>query len=216
MNIILGGIMKETYPFKLKPLPYAYEALEPYIDQETMHYHHDKHLQAYVDNLNKALEEHPELHGKTLIELLQNLESLPEAIQTAVRNNGGGVLNHNLYFDGMTPDSPKAPVGKLAEAIDRDFGSFEIFKEAFKKAALGRFGSGWAWLVSDKDGKLQIVSTPNQDVPMNLKVNPILEIDVWEHAYYLKYKNQRAAYIDNWFNVVDWNRAEELYNKPII
>lgn len=208
--------MKETYPFKLKPLPYAYEALEPYIDQETMHYHHDKHLQAYVDNLNKALEEHPELHGKTLIELLQNLESLPEAIQTAVRNNGGGVLNHNLYFDGMTPDSPKAPVGKLAEAIDRDFGSFEIFKEAFKKAALGRFGSGWAWLVSDKDGKLQIVSTPNQDVPMNLKVNPILEIDVWEHAYYLKYKNQRAAYIDNWFNVVDWNRAEELYNKPII
>ena len=208
--------MKETYPFKLKSLPYDYDALEPFIDKETMHYHHDKHHLAYVNNLNKALENYPELHDKTLIWLLQNLENLPEAIQTAVRNNGGGVLNHNLFFDGMTPASSKAPVGRLAEAINRDFGSFENFKETFKKAALGRFGSGWAWLVSDENGNLKIVSTANQDVPMNLRVNPILEIDVWEHAYYLKYQNRRAEYIDNWFNVIDWNKAEELYNTPLV
>lgn len=208
--------MKETYPFKLKPLPYDYDALEPYIDRETMHFHHDKHHQTYVDNLNKTLENYPELHKKTLVELLQNLEVLPEEIQTAVRNNGGGVLNHNLYFDGMTPASTKAPEGKLAEAINQAFGSFENFKETFKKAALGRFGSGWVWLVSDENGNLKIISTPNQDVPMNLKVNPILEIDVWEHAYYLKYQNRRAEYIDNWFNVIDWKKAEEIYKHPII
>ncbi|HEY8395528.1 MAG TPA: superoxide dismutase, partial [Bacilli bacterium] len=158
--------MKETYPFKLKPLPYDYDALEPYIDRETMHFHHDKHHQTYVDNLNKTLENYPELHKKTLVELLQNLEVLPEEIQTAVRNNGGGVLNHNLFFDGMTPASTKAPEGKLAEAINQAFGSFENFKETFKKAALGRFGSGWVWLVSDENGNLKIISTPNQDVPM--------------------------------------------------
>lgn len=208
--------MKETYPFKLKPLPYDYDALEPYIDRETMHFHHDKHHQTYVDNLNKTLENYPELHKKTLVELLQNLEVLPEEIQTAVRNNGGGVLNHNLFFDGMTPASTKAPEGKLAEAINQAFGSFENFKETFKKAALGRFGSGWVWLVSDENGNLKIISTPNQDVPMNLKVNPILEIDVWEHAYYLKYQNRRAEYIDNWFNVIDWKKAEEIYKHPII
>lgn len=208
--------MKETYPFKLKSLPYAYDALEPFIDKETMHLHHDKHHQAYVNNLNKALENYPELHNKTLIELLQNLNELPEEIQTAVRNNGGGVLNHNLFFDGMTPDSTKKPVGRLAEAIDRTFGSFDNFKETIKKAALGRFGSGWAWLVSDENDNLKIVSTPNQDVPFNLKVNPILEIDVWEHAYYLKYQNRRAEYIDNWFNVIDWNKAEDIYNKPLV
>lgn len=208
--------MKETYPFKLKPLPYDYDALEPYIDRETMHFHHDKHHQTYVDNLNKTLENYPELHKKTLVELLQNLEVLPEEIQTTVRNNGGGVLNHNLYFDGMTPASTKAPEGKLAEAINQAFGSFENFKETFKKAALGRFGSGWVWLVSDENGNLKIISTPNQDVPMNLKVNPILEIDVWEHAYYLKYQNRRAEYIDNWFNVIDWKKAEEIYKHPII
>ncbi|HHX80959.1 MAG TPA: superoxide dismutase [Acholeplasmataceae bacterium] len=208
--------MKTTYPFELKPLPYAYDALEPFIDKETMHLHHDKHHQAYVNNLNKALENYPELHNKTLLELLQNLKKLPEEIQTAVRNNGGGVFNHNLFFDGMTPDSSKMPVGNLAKAIDRAFGSFENFKETFKKAALGRFGSGWAWLVSDENGDVKIVSTANQDVPLNLTVNPILEIDVWEHAYYLKYQNRRAEYIDNWFNVIDWNKAEYIYNNPLI
>lgn len=208
--------MKTTYPFELKPLPYAYDALEPFIDKETMHLHHDKHHQAYVNNLNKALENYPELHNKTLLELLQNLKKLPEEIQTAVRNNGGGVFNHNLFFDGMTPDSSKMPIGNLAKAIDRAFGSFENFKETFKKAALGRFGSGWAWLVSDENGDVKIVSTANQDVPLNLTVNPILEIDVWEHAYYLKYQNRRAEYIDNWFNVIDWNKAEYIYNNPLI
>ena len=181
-----------------------------------MHLHHDKHHQSYVNNLNKALENYPELHNKTLLELLQNLKKLPEEIQTAVRNNGGGVFNHNLFFDGMTPDSSKMPVGNLAKAIDRAFGSFENFKETFKKAALGRFGSGWAWLVSDENGDVKIVSTANQDVPLNLTVNPILEIDVWEHAYYLKYQNRRAEYIDNWFNVIDWNKAEYIYNNPLI
>jgi len=205
--------MKNTYPFELKPLAYDYNALEPYIDEATMHLHHDKHLLAYVNNLNAALENYPELHNKTLEELLSNIHALPNEIQTKVRNNGGGVFNHNLYFDLMAPNSPKKPVGKLAEAIDATFGSFEKFKETFKKAAMDRFGSGWAWLVADKDNKLMILSTPNQDVPLNLEVKPILAIDVWEHAYYLKYQNRRAEYIDNFFEVINWEKANELYSK---
>lgn len=203
--------MSKTYPFKLENLPYDYNALEPYIDEDTMHYHHDKHLQAYVNNLNSALENHPELHNKTLEDLLKNLNTLPTEIQTKVKNNGGGVFNHNLYFDLMTPDSPKKPVGKLAEAIDAKFGSFEKFKETFKKAALDRFGSGWAWLVADKNNELMVVSTPNQDVPLQLEVKPLLLIDVWEHAYYLKYQNRRGDYIDNFFNVVDWEKVNKLF-----
>lgn len=203
--------MSKTYPFKLENLPYDYNALEPYIDEDTMHYHHDKHLQAYVNNLNSALENHPELHNKTLEDLLKNVNTLPTDIQTKVRNNGGGVFNHNLYFDLMTPNSPKKPVGKLAEAIDAKFGSFDKFKETFKKAALDRFGSGWAWLVADKNNELMVVSTPNQDVPLQLEVKPLLLIDVWEHAYYLKYQNRRGDYIDNFFNVVDWEKVNKLF-----
>ena len=151
------------------------------------------------------------MHNKTLEDLLKNLNSLPTEIQTKVRNNGGGVFNHNLFFDLMTPNSTKKPVGKLAEAIDEQFGSFEKFKETFKQAAMGRFGSGWAWLVADKNNELMIVSTPNQDVPLQLEVKPLLGLDVWEHAYYLKYQNRRAEYVDNFFEVIDWEKVNKLY-----
>lgn len=207
--------MKKTYPFELPALPYAYDALEPYVDKETNMLHHGKHFQAYVNNLNAAIEKYPELHQKDLVELLQNLDALPTEIRTAVRNNGGGVYNHDFYFGIMTPNALGKPVGKLAKAIDEQFGSFEAFKENFHKAALSQFGSGWAWLVADKDGKLQIVTTPNQDVPLNLTVTPIIAIDVWEHAYYLRYQNRRGDYVLNWFNVVNWEKAEEQYQKAM-
>jgi len=203
--------MNKTYPFTLEKLPYDYNALEPYIDAATMHYHHDKHHQAYVNNLNNALENHPELHDKTLEYLLKNLNTLPSDVQTKIKNNGGGVYNHNLFFDLMTPSSPKKPVGKLAKAIDEKYGSFDNFKETFKKAAMDRFGSGWAWLVVDQNNELMIVSTPNQDVPLQLSVKPLLLIDVWEHAYYLNYQNRRADYIENFFNVIDWQKVNDLY-----
>ena len=206
---------KNTYPFKLEPLPYAYDALEPYFDKATMEFHHDKHHLTYVNNLNATLENHPELHDKTLVELLQNLDKLPEDLRVKVRNNGGGVLNHNLFFSSLTPNSTKEPVGKLAKAIETKFGSFAAFKETFKNAALGRFGSGWAWLVVDKNKDLLVVSTPNQDVPLNLDVTILIEIDVWEHAYYLKYQNRRAEYIDNYFSVVDWKKADEIYTNAV-
>jgi len=201
----------QTYPFKAKPLPYSYYGLEPYIDRETMFFHHDKHYQSYVDNLNKALENYPQYHNMTLPELLKNLSNLPNEIRTKVRNNGGGAYNHGLFFDVMTPKSTKEPHGNLATAINKKYSSYSNFKEKFKKAALDRFGSGWAWLVKDKNGELMIVSTPNQDVPLDLEVSPVLMLDVWEHAYYLKYQNLRGDYIDNWFNVVDWEKAEENY-----
>ncbi|MDI9507204.1 MAG: superoxide dismutase [Bacillota bacterium] len=204
---------KQNYPFTLMPLPYDYDALEPYIDKETMHYHHDKHHQAYVDNLNKALANHPEFHHLTLEELLSNLEKLPAEIQTAVRNNGGGVYNHNLFWLAMTPQPLGKPIGKLAEAINERFGSYEEFKNEFKKAALSRFGSGWAWLVSDKNNRVDIISTPTQNTPLEQGLRPLLPLDVWEHAYYLKYQNRRGDYIDNWFNIVDWQQAEKLFAK---
>lgn len=209
--IILGGICMNKYPFQLEALPYDYNALEPYIDKETMHYHHDKHHQAYVDNLNKALEGYPQFHQMSLVDLLKNLDNLPAEIQAKVRNNGGGVYNHNLFFKILTPKSTKKPFGELEKAINQKFGSFENFKETFKKAALERFGSGWAWLVKDKNNELMIISTPNQDVPLKLEVQPILALDVWEHAYYLKYQNRRGEYIVNFFEVIDWNKAEDLY-----
>nr|WP_312645425.1 superoxide dismutase [Hydrogenoanaerobacterium sp.] len=201
--------MADHYPFELQPLPYAYDALEPYIDTETMHLHHDKHLGTYVENLNKTLANYPRFHDWSLTQLLTNLGRIPRPIQTAVRNNGGGVYNHNLYFSGMTPDSTREPVGALADAIMQQFGSYDIFKQRLKQAGLDRFGSGWAWLVSDGAGKLQILSTPNQDVPLPLC--PIVVMDVWEHAYYLKYHNLRANYIDNWFNTINWPVANERY-----
>lgn len=201
----------EHYPFSLIPLPYAYDALEPYIDTETMRLHHDKHLKAYVDNLNKALSSYPQYHMWTLTQLISNTSNLPKNIQIAVRNNAGGVYNHNLYFSLMHTPAYEIPKGKLAVAIVSTFGSMERFKENFKQAALDRFGSGWAWLVMNSNGKIGIVSTPNQDTPLCQGLCPILLIDVWEHAYYLKYQNRRPEYIDNWFNVINWNEAEQNY-----
>lgn len=205
--------MNNNYPFKLKPLTYAYDAFEPYIDKETMMFHHDKHLQTYVDNLNNTLKDYPDLQNQTLEALLMNLDKLPAEIRGKVQNNGGGVFNHNLYFGLMTPASTKAPVGKVKAAIEQKFGSFDNFKKLFKEAALGRFGSGWAWLVKDEKGELAIVSTPNQDVPSALKVKPLLLIDVWEHAYYLKYQNRRGEYVDNFMNVINWELVEQYYNQ---
>lgn len=205
--------MSKTYPFTIDKLPYDYNALEPYIDTETMHFHHDKHHQAYANNLNNALENYPKLHNKTLEDLLKDINTLPIEIQTKIKNNAGGVYNHDLYFGLMMPNSPKKPVGEIALAIDRKFGSFDNFKETFKKAALDRFGSGWAWLVADKNNELMVISTPNQDVPLQLEVNPLLLIDVWEHAYYLKYQNKRTDYIDNFFNVINWENVNQLYIK---
>lgn len=202
--------MNKTYPFQLEALPYAYDALEPYIDSLTVQIHHDRHVQTYVDNLNKALEGSAEHQNLRLEELLLNLSDLPASIQTAVRNNGGGVYNHNLYFAGMKKDGSELD-GVLKDAILKKFGSFDEFKNSFKAAGLGRFGSGWAWLAVDANNELVIVSTPNQDTVLADGLKPVLAMDVWEHAYYLKYQNKRADYIDNFFHVVDWKKAEDLY-----
>lgn len=198
--------------FKLPELNYSYEALEPHIDQLTMETHHSKHHQAYVDNANKALEGHDKFKDMDIEELLKSLDQLPEDIKTAVRNNAGGHYNHTLFWEIMSPEGGGNPEGELAKKIEEDLGGMDKFKEEFKKKALGQFGSGWAWLVLD-NGKLDIVSTPNQDNPISEGKTPLLGIDVWEHAYYLKYKNKRADYIDSWWNVVDWKKVEEKFNK---
>ena len=190
--------------FELPKLPYAVDALEPYIDAQTMTIHHDKHHQAYVTNLNGAIEKHPELAGKSLEDLLMDLNSVPEDIRTVVRNHGGGTWNHTMFWEIMGPNAGGAPKGQLAQAVDSAFGSFDAFKADFEKAANGRFGSGWAWLVQKGNG-LSIVSTANQDNPMSEGMKPVLGIDVWEHAYYLKYQNRRAEYVTNWWNVVNWD-----------
>lgn len=194
-------------PHTLAPLPYAFDALEPHIDAQTMQIHHGKHHQAYVTNLNTALDKHPALQNKPLEDLLSGLGGIPEEIRTAVRNNGGGHWNHTLFWQLMAPNAGGAPAGALADAITSAFGSFDSFKEKFAAAAMGRFGSGWAWLVSD-GRKLSITSTPNQDNPLMDGVPAsriLLGLDVWEHAYYLKYQNRRADYITSWWNAVDWN-----------
>ncbi|MGQ9926971.1 MAG: superoxide dismutase [Chloroflexaceae bacterium] len=198
-------------PFELPPLPYAYNALEPHIDEATMHYHHDNHHQTYVTNLNNAIAKHLELKDKGLEELLRNLDAVPEDIRTAVRNNGGGHWNHTFFWEIMTPGGSHEPTGTLAAAIISDFGSFAAFQEQFKAAALGRFGSGWAWLVANNNGALSITSTPNQDNPLMEGKIAILGVDVWEHAYYLKYQYRRAAYIDAWWNTVNWDKVAERY-----
>ena len=203
--------MNKHYPFENPPLPYAYDALEPYIDTLTMHLHHDRHLQTYIDNLNKALADYPALHGMSLEQLLTNADRLPAAIQTAVTNNGGGVYNHIFYFNGMSPSDTRNQAGELAGAIVQDFGSVDAFFEAFKKAALAVFGSGYAWLVIDRSGNLKIVKLANQNTPIAKGLCPIVTIDVWEHAYYLKHYNERAKYVDDWFHVADWSRAGKLY-----
>jgi superoxide dismutase, Fe-Mn family len=194
-----------AYPFKLPELGYAYNALEPHIDAQTMEIHHSKHHAAYTNNLNAALEKHPDLQGREAEDLIRNLLSVPEDIRTAVRNNGGGYINHNLFWQIMQPGGSNKPTGKLASEIDSAFGSFDAFKEAVAKAGTTRFGSGWAWLVTDAGGKLQVTSTPNQDSPISDGLTPLLGLDVWEHAYYLKYQNKRPDYITAWWNVVNWD-----------
>lgn len=189
-------------------LPYDYDALEPYIDTETMHYHHDKHFKTYVDQLNKALEPYVQYHNWSLTKLLRNLDQLPKELQMSVRKNGGGVYNHTLYFDSMRKGGRHVPKGPLATLIDQIFGSYENLRTEMKKAGLNRFGSGWAWLVADSPYGLEIITTLNQDVPLEENKWPLLPLDVWEHAYYLKHKNERDQYIDDWFHVVDWRTIE--------
>lgn len=190
--------------FELPPLPYAYDALEPHIDTLTMQIHHDKHHAAYVNNLNAALEKHPELSFADIGALVMSLDKVPEDIRTAVRNNAGGHFNHTLFWEIMGPKGGGAPKGALADAINAAFGSFDEFKSKLKAAGAGRFGSGWAWLVADKNG-LSVMSTPNQDSPAMEMKAPVLGVDVWEHAYYLKYQNRRPDYLDAWWNVVNWD-----------
>jgi superoxide dismutase, Fe-Mn family len=199
-------------PSELPSLPYAFEALEPHIDAQTMQIHHDKHHATYVTNLNKALADHPQLDAKPLHELLANLNSVPEGIRTAVRNNGGGHWNHTFFWKIMGPGKGGTPSGKLAEAIAASFESFDKFKTNIETAGLGRFGSGWAWLILNRTGKLEILSTPNQDNPLMDGLKPILGVDVWEHAYYLKYQNRRADYLKAWWNVVDWNAVAQHFD----
>ncbi|HVX58174.1 MAG TPA: superoxide dismutase [Candidatus Saccharimonadales bacterium] len=198
--------------FKLPDLPYAFEALEPHIDAKTMEIHHDKHHAAYVEKLNAALEAHEDLQKMDIVELITNLDKVPEDIRTTVRNNGGGHANHSFFWTIMSPDGGGEAGGPLAESINQTFGSFEDFKSQFKEAALGRFGSGWAWLCH-QDGKLHICSTPNQDSTVMEDNNhaPLLGLDVWEHAYYLKYQNKRPDYIDAWWNVVNWPQVEKYF-----
>ncbi|MCS7197446.1 MAG: superoxide dismutase [Candidatus Bipolaricaulota bacterium] len=199
-------------PFSLPQLPYPYDALEPHIDALTMYIHHTKHHAGYVNNLNKALESAPELANKSLEELLaNNCAIVPEKIRTAVRNHGGGHVNHSFFWEIMGPKAGGQPIGKIAEAINQTFGSFEKFKELFTQAALDRFGSGWAWLVLTPERRLEVYSTPNQDSPLMEGKIPILGIDVWEHAYYLRYQNRRADYVQAWWNVVNWAAVEKRF-----
>ena len=194
--------------YTLPDLPYGYDALEPYIDVETMHLHHDKHHNTYVTNLNAAIEKYPELEEQSIEELMKNLNEVPEDIRTAVRNNGGGHANHSFFWKIMAPNAGGEPTGAIKDAIDQAFGSFEKMKEEFKTSATGRFGSGWAWLVLN-NGKLEITSTANQDSPLTDGKTPIIGLDVWEHAYYLKYKNVRPDYIAAFWDVVNWDQANE-------
>ena len=196
--------------FQLAPLPYAYDALEPIIDAQTMTIHHDKHHAAYVTNLNLALDKHPELASWSLEDLLTKLNDVPQDIQTAVRNHGGGTWNHDLFWNIMAPNAGGEPKGALAKAIETDFGSFAAFKAEFEKAANTRFGSGWAWLIF-KSGKLAVYSTANQDNPMSDGLKPLATLDVWEHAYYLKYQNRRAEYTAAWWGVVNWDAIAKRF-----
>jgi Fe-Mn family superoxide dismutase len=200
--------------FTTPELPYGYDALEPYIDEQTMRIHHDKHHVGYTTKLNAALVGRG-FEGKSIEELLTGLSSFPEGIRTAVRNNGGGHYNHSLFWEIMAPNAGGKPEGELAAAIDRDLGGYDDFVKSFSTAAATRFGSGWAWLVSDSSGKLQVLSTANQDNPLSDGLFPLLGLDVWEHAYYLKYQNKRPEYIDNFFNLVNWTKVSEHYGKII-
>ena len=198
--------------YTLPPLPYDFGALEPHIDAKTMEIHHGKHHQAYINNLNAALKDHPDHQGKPIEQLIAGLDALPEGIRTAVRNNGGGHANHSLFWQIMKPQGGGEPTGPLAQAITSELGGFAAFKEAFAKAATTRFGSGWAWLVAGKDGKLAVTSTPNQDSPIMEGQTPLLGLDVWEHAYYLNYQNRRPDYITAWWNTINWEEVGRRYD----
>lgn len=195
---------------ELPELPYAYDALEPHIDAETMQFHHDKHHAAYVKNLNTALDKYPQLQNRPVEDLLRNLTSVPEDVRTTIRNNGGGHVNHKMFWEIMRPNGGGEPTGEIAQAIQQNFGSFADFKKQFNDAGSKRFGSGWAWLVRTNDGKLSVMSTANQDSPFMEGMYPIMGNDVWEHAYYIKYRNRRAEYLDAWWNVLNW---DEINNR---
>lgn len=197
--------MQTNYPFQLKSLPYDYLQLEPFISKMTLEYHHDKHLQAYTDNLNKVLKEVPELQETSLVDILTTLDNLPENFKTGIINNGGGVFNHNFYFDQLSSNVDMDIPENLKSKLIKDFSSVENFIEELKKAALGCFGSGWAWLVEDNNNNLQIITTKNQDTPLKDNLKPLLNLDVWEHAYYIDYQNRRAAYIDAFMHVINWD-----------
>ena len=197
--------------FEVPALPYAYDALEPHIDEATMHLHHDKHHQAYVTNLNAALDKHPELAGKSPEELIKDLNAIPEDIKAAVRNNGGGHVNHTMFWEIMGPNGGGEPTGPLLDAINSAFGSVDAMKTAVNDAGVKRFGSGWTWLVKSADGKLAVVSTANQDNPMTDGQTPLLGNDVWEHAYYLKYNNRRPEYLAAWWNTVNWDAVSKRF-----
>jgi superoxide dismutase, Fe-Mn family len=199
--------------FEVPPLPYDYNALEPYIDTQTMQLHHDKHHAAYVNNLNAALQNAPQFAALPIEQLIQRLNEVPDTIRTAVRNNGGGHLNHSMFWQIMTPNGGGQPGGELGNAINSTFGSFDQFKAAFNDAGVKRFGSGWAWLILDKNGSLQVISTANQDSPLTDGSFPIMGNDVWEHAYYLKYQNRRPDYLNAWWNVVNWSEIEKRYQQ---
>ncbi|MDJ0734613.1 MAG: superoxide dismutase [Nostocaceae cyanobacterium] len=198
---------------KLPPLPYAKDALEPHIDAKTMEFHHDKHHAAYVRNLNAALDKHPELKSKTVEDLLQKLDNVPADIRTTVRNNGGGHVNHSMFWKIMTPNGGGEPTGAIADAIQENFGSFAELKKQFNQAGAKRFGSGWVWLVRTQDGKLEVISTANQDSPLSQGKYPIMGNDVWEHAYYLKYQNRRKDYLEAWWNVVNWDEINQRFDE---
>lgn len=204
---------EESYPFVVRPLPYEYDALTPVLNEETLRFHHDKHYKTYVDNLNSTLSDYPELQKKSLKELLLNLDDIPLPARNAIRNNGGGVYNHELYFNTMRSPAGQAPEGELAEAIKRDFGSYRQWQDQMKQAAVSKFGSGWAWLLTDKEGNLSIVQTANQDIPDIGVYTPLFLVDVWEHAYYLQYQNRRADYVEGWFDLINWRKAEKRYEE---
>jgi len=197
--------------YELPALPYAFDALEPHIDARTMEIHHDRHHQTYVTNLNNALQGHDNLANQSVEDLLRNINQAPENIRTAVRNNGGGHANHSLFWQIMSPNGGGAPTGAIANAINQAFGSYDNFKAELSKAAAGRFGSGWAWLVTDGSGKVSVISTANQDSPLMDGQTPLLGVDVWEHAYYLKYQNKRPDYVTAWFNTINWDEVNKRY-----
>jgi len=197
--------------FALPPLPYDFNALEPHIDAQTMEIHHDRHHQAYINNVNAAIEKHPELANQSIEELLGDLNAIPEDIRTVVRNNGGGHYNHSMFWEIMGPGGGGEPTGAVAAAINSAFGDYATFKETLTKAAVGQFGSGWGWLVKDGSGKLSVFGRPNQDTPLSEGLTPVLGVDVWEHAYYLKYQNKRPDYVGAWFNTINWDAVNKRF-----